>query len=128
MNLRSIDLNLLVVFDAIMAEGKLSKAAEKLGMTQSAASSALSRLRITFDDELFVRTRQGMVPTHRAQELILHVREALFSINKAFDSEQEFDPALSHRTFKMVMGDYGELLLLPAAILMLFLLFLKALS
>ena len=113
-NLRSVDLNLLTVFDAIMAEGKLSRAAEKLGMTQSAASSALARLRITFDDELFVRTRQGMVPTHKAQELIQPIRQGLACITDALDPSQEFDPSTSKRAFKMVMGDYGELLLLPA--------------
>ncbi|MGB5812977.1 MAG: LysR substrate-binding domain-containing protein [Polyangiales bacterium] len=112
-NLRGVDLNLLVVFDAIMAEGKLSAAAEKLGMTQSAASSALGRLRDTFDHELFIRTRQGMTPTSRAQELIGPIREALSSIQQAFEPNEPFDPSSSTRTFRLVLGDYGELTLLP---------------
>jgi len=118
LNLRSVDLNLLTVFDAIMTEGQLSRAADQLGMTQSAASAALSRLRLTFDDELFIRTRQGMVPTARAEELIQPVREGLSSIREALNTSETFMPETSNRTFKLVLGDYGEILLLPTLIAM----------
>jgi len=116
LNLRGVDLNLLTVFDAIMTEGNLSRAAQRLGMTQSAASAALSRLRLTFDDELFLRTRQGMVPTPVAEELIRPVRDGLSSIEEALGISRHFDPATSDRVFKMVMGDFGEILLLPALV------------
>lgn len=116
LNLRGVDLNLLTVFDAIMSEGNLSNAAQRLGMTQSAASAALSRLRLTFDDELFIRTRQGMVPTPVAEELIRPVREGLESIEEALGISRHFDPATSDRTFKLVMGDFGEILLLPSLV------------
>lgn len=116
LNLRSVDLNLLPVFDAIMTEGQLSKAADKLGMTQSAASAALSRLRLSFNDELFVRTRQGMVPTPKAEELIQPVREGLSKLGAAFESTKHFDPSQSSRVFKLVLGDFGEIMLLPSLI------------
>ena len=65
MNLRNIDLNLLVIFEAIIAERSISKAAKKVGVSQSAISHALRRLRHTFNDELVRRTAQGMMPTAR---------------------------------------------------------------
>lgn len=113
LNLRSVDLNLLTVFDAIMRHGNLSKAAEKLAMTQSAASAALSRLRTTFDDELFVRSGHGMVPTPLALDIAQPIHEALTSIEGVIGSSKEFDPSTSKRVFKFVMGDLGEILLLP---------------
>ncbi|MGI9293813.1 MAG: LysR family transcriptional regulator [Pseudomonadales bacterium] len=113
LNLRSIDLNLLTVFDAIMVERNLSRAAQKLGMTQSAASAALSRLRLTFDDELFIRTRQGMLPTPRAEELIRPIRDGLASIEEALSPSQYFDPRVWDRVFKMVLGISGRLCYCP---------------
>lgn len=113
-NLRSVDLNLLTVFDAVIREGKLSLAAEALGMTQPAVSSAVARLRLTFADELFVRSRYGMSPTPKATQLIGPVREALSIIQDALDPDVEFDPASSDRVFNLAVGDYGELVLLPA--------------
>lgn len=114
LNLRSVDLNLLTVFDAIVEERKLSAVAERLGMTQPAVSNALSRLRLTFDDELFVRSRQGMLPTPRAQELIDPIHSALSTIQDALDPDREFDPTRSERVFKLAVGDFGEMLLMPA--------------
>ncbi len=113
-NLRSIDLNLLTVFDAVMESGKLSIAAQTLGMTQPAVSNAVARLRLTFSDELFVRSRYGMTPTPKAQELINPVRQALNIIQSTLDPDSRFDPNTSTRTFKLAIGDYGELVLLPA--------------
>jgi len=113
-NLRSVDLNLLTVFDAIMRSGKLSGAADKLGMTQPAVSNALARLRLTFDDELFLRTRYGVTPTPRAEELLGPIRDALSLIESTLDGGLRFDPDKSSRTFRLAIGDYGEVVLLPA--------------
>lgn len=113
-NLRSVDLNLLTVFDAVMEHGKLSHAADSLAMSQPAVSNAVARLRLTFHDELFIRSRHGMVPTQRAKELIIPVRQALKMVQSALNPENAFNPNVSNRTFKLAMGDYGELILLPA--------------
>ena len=113
-NLRSVDLNLLTVFDAVMQTGKMSEAAERLGMTQPAVSNAIARLRLTFKDELFIRSRYGMVPTPRAKALQEPIVEALSLIRGTFDDARSFDPHRSERNFKLAIGDYGELILLPA--------------
>jgi LysR family transcriptional regulator, transcriptional activator for leuABCD operon len=113
-NLRSVDLNLLTVFEAVMNTRKLSEAANLLGMTQPAASNAVARLRLTFEDELFIRTRHGVVPTAKAEELIIPIRQALALIQDSLNDNNEFDPNTSERTFKLAVGDYGEVVLLPA--------------
>jgi len=113
LNLRAVDLNLLTIFDAIMTLGQMSKAAEQLHMTQPAVSHALSRLRQTFDDQLFIRTRQGMKPTPRANEIVGPIREALAKILDTLDAGQEFEPEVSDRAFRIAFGRYGELILLP---------------
>jgi len=113
MNLRSVDLNLLTLFDAIFEERQLSRAADKLGMSQSAASNALARLRLTFKDDLFIRTREGMEPTPKAQVLALHVREGLDSIRIALSDDSEFDPSKSQRTFRLLLNDFIEPVILP---------------
>ena len=112
-NLRGVDLNLLTVFDAIMTEGKLSKAGEKLGMTQPAVSNALARLRVTFKDDLFIRNRQGVTPTPKAHSLYPPIRDALHLIRDTIDTHNEFDPTTSTRSFKLSMSDIGELILMP---------------
>lgn len=104
LNLRSVDLNLLTVFDALMDSGKLSLAADRLGMSQPAVSAALQRLRVTFADELFVRSRSGMLPTPRAQALHRDIREALQLVRQAISSESAFDPARAERSFT-ILGD-----------------------
>ncbi len=114
MNLRNVDLNLLTIFDAIMQTGKLSGAAEKLGMTQPAVSNALSRLRLTFDDELFLRSRYGMTPTPTANALVGPIRQALSLIETTLEDGADFDPDDSSRTFNLAIGDFGEIVLLPA--------------
>ncbi len=112
-HLRSVDLNLLTVFDAVMREPNFSAAAVSLGMTQPAVSNAVARLRDTFGDALFVRGRHGMTPTPRARELVGPVREALDIIRGALDPAADFDPSRSDRVFHLALGDYGELVLLP---------------
>lgn len=113
LNLRSVDLNLLTIFDAIMSQGQMSKAAEQLHMTQPATSHALKRLRQTFDDELFIRTRHGMKPTARALEIAEPIQEVLLKISDTLDTSKRFEPTESGRVFRIAFGRYGELNLLP---------------
>ena len=113
LNLRSIDLNLLPVFDAIMEAGQLSRAADQLGMSQPAISAALQRLRHTLDDDLFVRTRQGMEPTPRARELHLLLAPQLASLRESLDPGNRFEPSTSQRHFRLLSVDYFEMVMLP---------------
>lgn len=113
MNLRTVDLNLLTIFDAIMAERNMTRAAAKVGMTQPAMSNALGRLRALTDDPLFVRTAKGMVPTPRAEALAKPVRQALDLVRTGLTQSAVFDPATSDRSFTLAMGDYCEVVFLP---------------
>lgn len=113
MNLRSIDLNLLSVFDAVFTEGNLTRAAEKIGMSQPAISTAISRFRHIANDELFVRTGRGVKPTPRALEMAIPIRQALALVSVALENHKSFDIATSEREFNLSLGDYGDLVLLP---------------
>jgi DNA-binding transcriptional LysR family regulator len=113
MNLRDLDLNLLVVFQAIWQERNVSTAAERLDMTQSAASNALRRLRQYFDDPLFLRTTTGMAPTPLALQLAEPVSQALGTLSAGLDVQLKFDPASSERKFTIGMTDIGEIVFLP---------------
>lgn len=114
MNLRGIDLNLLPVFEAVFTEGGITRAAERLNLTQPAVSNALARLRIALDDQLFVRTADGMAPTPAAKAMIGPVREALAQLRTGLDRQAAFDPAKSTRVFNIASGDIAMLALLPA--------------
>ena len=105
------DLNLLPVFAALLREGSTVRAGEQLGMTQSAVSRALARLRLWAKDELFVRSPQGMKPTPRALELAGPLSEALLNVNRAFDPKQ-VSVAPSTR-FHLALTDYAAFLILP---------------
>ena len=113
MNLRSIDLNLLVIFDALMAERSITGAARRVGITPSAMSHALHRLRHTFNDELLERTSRGMVPTQRALDLWRSVGAALQQMQRAVEQQLEFDPGTSERTFTIRISEYAAQCLLP---------------
>ncbi len=113
MNLQAIDLNLLVVFEALMEERGVTRAAKRVGLSQPAMSNALARLRHTFDDPLFVRTTDGMSPTPAAQTLIGPVRSALALLRDLFEERPAFDPSASERLFHLLTNDYVELTLLP---------------
>jgi DNA-binding transcriptional LysR family regulator len=113
MNLRCIDLNLLVIFDAVMSEKSLAGAARKVGLTPSAASHALNRLRRTFNDPLIERKPQGMVPTRRAKDLIRPVREALQQLKQGIANQLDFQPATAERTFNIRISDFMIDCLLP---------------
>jgi len=98
--LRNQDLNLLPVFDALMQEEKLSRAAERLSMSQPAVSKALQRLRLSFKDELFVRTRRGLKPTPRAFELHRSLAPALETIRQSYDASP-FEAEKVERVFNV---------------------------
>jgi len=98
-NLRSVDLNLLPVFEAAYEERSLSRAAERLAMTQSAVSHALARLRALFRDELFVRQARGVLPTPAAERIYLDLRGALGLVRQAVTDRRGFDPRTSARRF-----------------------------
>ncbi|CAE6754430.1 HTH-type transcriptional regulator LeuO [Paraburkholderia domus] len=113
MNLRSIDLNLLLVFDTIYRERNISRAASKLALSQPTVSNALARLRERLDDPLFTRTPDGMVPTARAKTLADPIRQALDLIERGIRSDDAFDHAHSERCFVIAVEDYGETVILP---------------
>ena len=114
MNPLRFDLNLLNVLDVMLQTKNVTMAAAKLGVTQSAVSNALNRLREGLDDPMFVRTSDGMMPTVRAEQLAIPVREALFQIRQALEQRAEFVPEQSNRTFRLFMTDAGQMVLLPA--------------
>jgi DNA-binding transcriptional LysR family regulator len=99
LNIRSVDLNLLPVFEAVYEERSLSKAAVRLAMTQSAISHAVNRLRSVFRDELFVRQSRGVVPTPAADRIYAKLRDALASVREAVTERRGFDPKTSERRF-----------------------------
>jgi len=99
LNLRSVDLNLLPVFEAAYAQRSLSRAAEQLSMTQPAVSHALTRLRTLFRDELFVRQPHGMAPTPAADRIYAKLTGALALVREAVTDTRGFDPATSEREF-----------------------------
>lgn len=113
MNLRAVDLNLLTVFDAVLTEGNISRAAQKIGMSQPAMSLAIARFRHVAGDKLFENTGRGVTPTPRALQLAGPVRRALDLVAGALEQNNEFDIGQSERTFKLILTDYGELALLP---------------
>jgi DNA-binding transcriptional LysR family regulator len=108
------DLNLLLVFEALYREGSVTRAAAQVGLSQSAMSSALGRLRTQFGDPLFVKSRGGMLPTPRALELAPALTEALAMVRGAMGRREIFDPATSKRSLRVYMTDVGETVLLPA--------------
>ncbi|AGT08402.1 LysR substrate-binding domain-containing protein [Paracoccus aminophilus] len=110
-NLRAVDLNLLVVLDALLSEQHLSRAAARLNMSQPAVSHALARLRKLLDDPLFTREAGRMVPTLRALELTGPLGEAMIQI-RALLGDGDFAPEARH-VFRLALSDYGAHALLP---------------
>ena len=116
MNLSDKDLNLFVVFDVIYTERNLTKSGEVLGITQPAVSNALSRLRENFNDELFLRTSKGMVPTPVAENMVNDIRQALDLIRNSISESESFNPKTANATFRISIGDTSEYRLLPQLI------------
>jgi DNA-binding transcriptional LysR family regulator len=112
----SIDLNLLSVFQEVYRERQISAAARRLGLTQSAVSNALARLRRTFGDELFVRTAHGMQPTPLAQQMAEPIGAAMVQVALALSQRSRFDPGTSTRRFTLAMTDVGEVYFMPVLI------------
>ncbi|HEY0848186.1 MAG TPA: LysR family transcriptional regulator [Noviherbaspirillum sp.] len=116
MSFLTLDLNLLRVFDAVMTEQNLTRAANRLAMTQPAVSNALRRLRDALNDELLIRTAHGVKPTPRAENLWPAVRRALSELEEAIAPEESFDIATAQNTFRMAMADATAALWLPALV------------
>ena len=108
--LAALDLNLLVVFDAIMRERSVTRAGQRLGLSQPAMSHALTRLRHMLKDELFVRSPNGMVPTPRAEELATPVRTALDGLQQSLEPVQ-FDPSKATASFRIAVDNYAAIVL-----------------
>jgi DNA-binding transcriptional LysR family regulator len=119
MNLRDIDLNLLVIFNQLLIDRRVSTTADKLGLSQPAVSNALKRLRTLLKDELFVRTARGMEPTPYALHLIEPIGYALSTLQNALNQRDSFDPATSERTFTLGVTDIGEIYFMPTLMAML---------
>lgn len=106
MRFNHLDLNLLVALDVLLEEQNITRAAERLHMTQSATSGVLGRLRNFFEDELLVQVGRKMQPTPYALELAKPVREVLLTIRSSITNKQVFDPASSKRHFRLMTSDY----------------------
>ncbi|MBC3883564.1 LysR family transcriptional regulator [Undibacterium griseum] len=115
MNFLTLDLNLLRVFDAVMIEQNLTRAADKLAMTQPAVSNALKRLRYSLNDELLIRTAYGVKPTPRAEALWPVIRQALCSLESAI-APDSFDVSQAKITFRMAMADATAALWMPTLV------------
>jgi DNA-binding transcriptional LysR family regulator len=113
MDLHGIDLNLLVAFDALMAERSVTRAGRRIGRTQPAMSAALGRLRALLEDDLFVRSPTGLQPTQRASDLAEPLGRALAEISRTLDFTQRFEPATSSQAFTLAMSDHPAFLVLP---------------
>lgn len=113
MELRDIDLNLLLVFDQMLKHKRVSDVAGNLGLSQPAISNALARLRRLLGDELFLRTPRGMEPTPFASELAQPVAYAMGALHAALNQQLLFEPATSTRRFTIAMTDIGEIYFTP---------------
>lgn len=112
MSLRKYDLNLLTILDALLRHRNVTQAGQELGLTQSATSHALLRLRDQFGDKLLVQSGRTMVLTHKAESLIVPIADILRNAERVLDNKS-FDPATAIRRFKIGMGDYIGFLLMP---------------
>lgn len=116
MELHELDLNLLVVFNQLLVERRVSKVAENLGVSQPAVSNSLAKLRKLLGDELFLRTPKGMEPTPYADQLAESVGYALSMIHSGINQRTSFEPATAQRSFTIGMTDIGEIYFLQALI------------
>jgi DNA-binding transcriptional LysR family regulator len=116
MELKDVDLNLLVVFNELLTERRVSAVAAKLGLSQPAVSNILNRLRKLLGDELFLRTSRGMEPTPYALQLAEPIGYALTTIHGALNERTVFAPATSSRRFTLGLSDMGEVSFLPRLI------------
>lgn len=113
-SLADFDLNLLLIFEALLDEQNVTRAARRLGKSQSTTSEALARLRLTFDDQLFVRRGNNMVPTPKARQLESVVKATLENAGRLLAHTNEFDPAEADGEVRICMTEYCSAILLPA--------------
>lgn len=116
MRFNRLDLNLLVVLDALLTEQNITRAGEKVYLSQSATSGALARLREFFGDELLVQVGRKMVLTPLGESLVRPVRAILIQIQTTIERRPEFDPANADRKFTLIMSDYTATVLMPEVI------------
>lgn len=112
MKLDKVDLNLFVLFEVMYREQNVTRTAVILNLTQAATSNALNRLRIAFDDPLFIRSRDGMKPTAAADNLIVEIKPALEIFRRSIHTKRDFIPESSEKAFNVGMHDIAETLLL----------------
>ncbi|WP_159595391.1 LysR family transcriptional regulator [Hydrogenophaga sp. BPS33] len=112
-NITTVDMNLLRVFDVIYRERNLTRAGSFLCLTQSATSHALGRLRVLFDDELFVRAPHGLTPTPRAVQLSGLISPAVAAVQQALNAANGFDPETATMQLRISLTDYASSVLLP---------------
>ncbi len=115
-NPATFDMNLLRVLDALMRDGNVTVAADRLGLSQSAVSNALARLRRLTGDPLFIRTRTGMQATSYVAKLAHPLQDGLALIQRALSELATFDPKTSDRSFHLLLSDVGEVVVLPALV------------
>jgi DNA-binding transcriptional LysR family regulator len=113
MDMRNVDLNLLVVFDAMLEHASVTHTGRALKLSQPATSAALARLRALFSDPLFVKIGARMEPTPRASELAPGVRTVMDTVRREILVDTTFDPLHTHRTFTLITPDIGEIGFLP---------------
>ncbi|HVZ51083.1 MAG TPA: LysR family transcriptional regulator [Pseudolabrys sp.] len=116
MNIRNVDLNLLPIFEVLMHERSVTRTASRLCLSQPAVSAALKRLREQVGDPLLIRTRTGMRPTPRAEQIFASVSQALDAIQNSVQTGAAFAPADARRSFNVMMSDIGEIVYLPRLI------------
>ena len=107
-NLRKLDLNLLIALDVLIQEASVTKAAEKLSISQSSMSHALKRLRTVLDDEILIRTSRDMEVTPYAREISDRIRQILAEIQSTLLEKETFEPATAHEDFRISTSDYIE--------------------
>jgi DNA-binding transcriptional LysR family regulator len=113
MKLSSIDLSLLLAFDALLRERHVTRAADRLDVSQSSMSVSLAKLRELFADELLMRSGAGLMPTERALQLWPRVQEAITAMERVLEPASHYDPAQATDTFRMIVVDYIDFVLLP---------------
>ena len=113
MDIHNVDLNLLVALEALLSERNVTRAAQRLGLSQPAMSAALARLRTLFNDPLLLRTSRGMLPTAKGVELAAPVKQVLDEIGRIVRQADAFDPARAEVTFTITASDYVEFTILP---------------
>lgn len=113
MNLREVDLNFLVVFEAMYRERNQSRAGKLLNMSQPAVSNALNKLRSIFNDRLFVKTAEGMQPTPKSEKLAPLICKVIDQLQSIYSEFSEYQPQSSKQIFRMSMSDYSESMIFP---------------